>query len=169
MIRIVGVILVMGGASWFGFWAAASLDRERNQLRAAIEALSVLEREMEWDSPPLPELLKRLVGQCEGSMKDIFQGLACSLDSLGEVALAERWSALVAGEAAFSGEMRAALLPLGHVLGRYSSIEQMQAAAKVRARLENVEQRLMEKRDQKGKLYRVLGVSAGSFLVLLLL
>ena len=169
MIQILGAVLVTGGVSWLGFWAARSLDREWIDLRTAEEALAILEREMEWDSPPLPELLKRLVRQCSGPMKGIFQSLLHSMDRLGEVTLAENWSESIEKERGFNREIKDALLPLGGVLGRYSCQEQLQAVARVRVRLEGIEQELLEKRQQKGKLYRVLGVSGGGFLALLLL
>ena len=140
MMQVLGVVLVTAGASWLGFWAADMLDRECRELRKVVEALAVLEREMEWDSPPFPELLKRLVRQCQGPMKGIFQDLMHALDCLGEGTLAETWSASVKKECAIHAEAREALLPLGSVLGRYSSQEQCQAAARIRMRLEGIEQ-----------------------------
>lgn len=169
MIHVLGAVLITAGASWLGFRAAGSLDREWKDLRTAVEALAILEREMEWDSPPLHELLKRLVGQCTGPMKAVFQDLIHSMDHLDEVTVAESWSVSVEKECAFRRVTKDALLPLGGVLGRYSGQEQRQAAARIRMRLEGIERELLEDRKQKGKLYRVLGISGGSFLALLLM
>ena len=156
MIQVLGAVLITGGASWLGFWAARSLDQAWKDLRTAVEAMAFLERELEWDNPPLPELLKRLVHQCSDPIKGIFQELLKSLDVLGEITLADAWFRLVEKERAFGEEVKEALLPLGNVLGRYSCEEQRQAAHRIRLHLEGIEEELMEEKKRKGKLYRVL-------------
>ena len=169
MIRMAGAVLVAVGTSWLGIRAAGTLDQELNSLRAASEALALLERELEWDSPPLPVLMRRIVPQCRNPMNVVFQGVLRALDRLEEETLTDNWAMLIEQQAEFDAGTKRVLLPLGSVLGRCSCEEQRRAVAMVRERLDRLEQELMGERQRKGRLYRVLGVSGGSFLALLLL
>ena len=66
-------------------------------------------------------------------------------------------------------DSRAALLPLGEVLGRYEADSQRQALEHARQALEREEQRAQEERRRLGRVYQALGLSGGAFLVILLL
>lgn len=169
MIRMVGAVLVAVGTSWLGIRAAGTLGQELNSLRAASEGLALLERELEWDSPPLSELMRRLVPRCRSPMNVVFQGVYKALDRLEEESLSGNWTMLIDQQTGFEARTKELLLPLGGVLGRCSCEEQRKAVAAVRERLDRLEQELAGERQRKGRLYRVLGVSGGSFLVLLLL
>ena len=60
MVRLLGAVLVAGGAAWAGLSAAEGLKRRVRALDALVDGLSLLEQELELDSPPLPELMERL-------------------------------------------------------------------------------------------------------------
>ena len=58
---------------------------------------------------------------------------------------------------------------MGDVLGRYDGEGQRTALAHARAELELALEQAREDGEKRGRMYRVLGVAAGAFLVILLL
>ena len=66
-------------------------------------------------------------------------------------------------------EGQAVLLPLGDTLGRYEEARQREALSAARRRLEELAGRMEEDSRRLGRVYQVLGLSGGAFLVILLL
>ena len=66
-------------------------------------------------------------------------------------------------------EGQAVLLSLGDTLGRYDGERQREALAAVRRRLGELAGRLEADSRRQGRVYQVLGLSGGAFLVILLL
>ena len=58
---------------------------------------------------------------------------------------------------------------LGEVLGRYDGDGQREALAHTRAELSRALEQAREAREKQGRMYQVLGITAGAFLVILLL
>ena len=67
------------------------------------------------------------------------------------------------------GPGRLALEELGEVLGRYDGDGQREALAHTRAELSRALEQAREAREKQGRMYQVLGITAGAFLVILLL
>lgn len=68
-----------------------------------------------------------------------------------------------------SPEGRAALLPLGEVLGRYEADGQRAALKRAEEALERERERAEKERDRMGRVYQTLSLAGGAFLVILLL
>ena len=66
-------------------------------------------------------------------------------------------------------EERGCLEQLGTVLGRYDGESQRQALAHALERMEGCRNQAREERKRLGKVYAMLGVAAGLFLVIFLL
>ena len=67
------------------------------------------------------------------------------------------------------GPGRLALEELGEVLGRYDGDGQREALAHTRAELSRALEQAREAREKQGRMYQVLAITAGAFLVILLL
>jgi len=67
------------------------------------------------------------------------------------------------------GPGRLALEELGEVLGRYDGDGQREALAHTRAELSRALEQAREAREKQGRMYQVLGITPGAFLVILLL
>ena len=78
MIRLVGAVLVAAGCAWGGFRAADGLRGRVRALEEMGRGLALLEQELELDSPPLPQLMDRLVPRCRGPARELFLRLAPS-------------------------------------------------------------------------------------------
>lgn len=169
MVRLLGAVLVAGGAAWMGFGAAASLRERGRALEEMAEGLALLARELELGSPPLPRLMERLAARSRGPARAMFRGCVKALERLDEEEFPHAWRRL-AGERKELGETgRQALFPLGDVLGRCASLEQGRAAEQVGARLLELARQSEEDYRRQGKVYQTLGLSGGAFLVILLL
>lgn len=169
MLRLLGAVLVAAGCAWLGFWSAAALRGQERALRDLVDGLALLEQELELDSPPLPQLMERLIPRSRGAAKLLFQGCRQALERLEEESFSQSWRRLVEGRHELGQEGRRCLLPLGDTLGRCCCEEQRQTAAVLRRRLMELADRAEESCRRQGKVYQVLGLSGGAFLIIVLL
>ena len=169
MMRLLGAALVAAGAAWLGFRAAAALSLRARALEEMAQGLALLEQELELDGPPLPQLMERLGEETRGPAKALFRDCRQALDRLEREPFSQAWERLVRAREELGREGRAALLPLGEPLGRCGCEEQQRAVNRVRQRLTELARRTEEERRRQGKVYQVLGLSGGAFLIILLL
>lgn len=169
MWKLVGAVLVAAGSGWLGLSAASGLTRRLRAVQAMISGLELLERELWERGAALPELMAALAQRCSQPAAGFFQACAQGCAKLDQVPFGESWRQAVDGLELLSPEARAALLPLGEVLGRYEADSQRQALEHARQALEREELRAEEERRRLGRVYQALGLSGGAFLVILLL
>ena len=153
-----------------GCSAAAQLSRRVAVLRALLGALEGMEREIAFRLTPMPELLERAAAESPPPVCTLFARCRTLLDELGERSMAELWrEALEQVPLGLDGPGRLALEELGEVLGRYDGDGQREALAHTRAELSRALEQAREAREKQGRMYQVLGITAGAFLVILLL
>ncbi len=169
MLRGLGAVLLAAGCAWIGFRAAANLRSRVRALEETAAGLLLLEQELELDSPPLPALMERLAGRAEGPAGALFAGCRDGLGRLDEEDLPHLWRRLVRSRRELEEEARACLLPLGDTLGRCGGESQIRAVRAVRRRLLELAARAEEREARERKVYQILGLSGGAFLVILLL
>ena len=170
MIRLLGAVLLTCGGAAIGFSAAAALTRRARGLRAVLGALELLERELSFRLTPLPDLLARLAQLAAPPASGFFAACREGLDQLGEQSMAQIWAAALARRPMdLAPEDKNILLELGGVLGRYDGPGQREALGEIRARLLCQAERAEEESRRMGRVYGALGLSAGSFLVIVLL
>lgn len=169
MSRLLGALLILGGAIWSGWRAGRQLERQAACLRELTGALRALRRELAIRLPPLPELLARAAEGTGGPVRDFFRRCAAGArHSEGE--FAQCWSREADSlRGSLPDRAVETLLRLGRELGRYDwrgddgllevAIEELEAC------LTQAEERSL----RQGRLYRVLGGTAGALLVLVLL
>jgi stage III sporulation protein AB len=131
--------------------------------------LALLEQELELDAPPLPQLMERLERRTAGAARQMFRVCRQGLERLEREEFSALWHRAVAETVQLGAEGQHCLDPLGHTLGRFDSREQCRTVSAVRGRLEELRGRTEEECRRQGKVYRVLGLSGGVFLVILLL
>ena len=169
-IILIGALLLAGGAGALGCSAAAQLSRRVAVLRALLGALEGMEREIAFRLTPMPELLERAAAESPPPVCTLFARCRTLLDELGERSMAELWrEALEQVPLGLDGPGRLALEELGEVLGRYDGDGQREALAHTRAELSRALEQAREAREKQGRMYQVLGITAGAFLVILLL
>mgnify|MGYP002511570326 FL=1 len=169
MIHVLGAALVAAGGAWMGFQAAAGLRKRGRAVRQMEEGLALLERELELNAPPLSRLLERGAAHSQGPARALFQGCTQGLDNLDREDFSSLWRRLVRERAELTPEGQAILLPLGNTLGRYEGERQRETLSAARRRLGELAARLETDSRRQGRVYQVLGLSGGAFLVILLL
>ena len=169
MIRMVGAVLVAFGAAWIGLGAAAELGKQVRRLEALSAGLELLERELWERGSPLPQVMEALSSRTDEPARTLFARCARACTQLELEPFSDAWRRLVGELEKLTPEGRAALLPLGEVLGRYEARGQREAIAQARSALERERARAEGEKLRMGRVYQALGLSGGAFLVILLL
>ncbi len=169
MVRGLGAALLIAGCAWAGFRAAAGLNGRVRALEEMAAGLLLLEQELELDGAALPVLMERLSGRAAGPAGALFAGCRAGLERLDEEGFSRLWRRLVGELPELGEEGRRCLAPLGDTLGRCGWEAQVRAVSAARRRLLELAARAEEQALREQKLYPVLGLSGGAFLVILLL
>ena len=169
MIRALGAVMVAVGALWAGWRASAELRDSVRAVEAVIDGLELLERELWERGTALPELLGGLSGRTRDPVSTLFAQCAQACQELDRFPFGDSWRRLTADLAELSPEGRAALLPLGEVLGRYEADGQRAALKRAEEALERERERAEKEQERMGRVYQTLSLAGGAFLVILLL
>lgn len=169
MLRIIGAVLLIGGAASLGFSAAASLGRRVRTLRALLGALELMERELSFRLTPMPDLLDELSRRTAQPLRAFFSRCRAGLDRLGQTDFGQLWRESLEQTPLGLGDEELSLLAgLGGILGRYDGEGQRAALERCRGQLSETLRRAEADRIQQGRMYGVLGLSAGAFLAIML-
>lgn len=170
MIRMVGAILLAGGAVLLGVSAAHRTRSRVRDLRMLADGLRAILRELSYRMVPLPELLCSAKEQTGERVQLFFSLCAQGAEHLNGRPFQKIWEeAAEAGQMCLEREDWQCLESLGYVLGRYDGESQLQALESSLDRLEERYREAAEQSRKLGKLYRVLGLTAGAFLIILLM
>jgi len=170
MLKLLGAVLLTFGGLWAGLNAAGDLRRRVRDLEAWSAALGLLESELRFSLPAMPELMATLARRSGGSPRDVLAAVAAGLDRLGEKPFEELWTeAVTAGAGALTGEDVDVLCRLGPVLGRYGWEDQCRAAEAARRELDDHAAQARAELERRGKTYGTLGASLGAFAAILLM
>ena len=167
MIRALGAAMVSFGALWAGWRAVEELRGRVRAAEAVIDGLELLERELWERGTALPELLEDLSGRTREPASALISQIARACRELDRAPFGDSWRRLTTELPELSPEGRAALLPLGEVLGRYEADGQREALKRAEEALER--ERAEKERDRMGRVYQTLSLAGGAFLVILLL
>lgn len=165
MVRLAGAVLVWLGCTLCGVRAAAELGRHTRLLESLVCTLEQMERELVLSHIPLPELLERIGRSAPGPAAQLFA--VCGRLLKQEYSFAQAWAGAVA-ELDLPQEERACLSGLGTLLGRFDAREQGESVNRVRRELEQWAVRARERQQAYGRVYGMLGITAGSVLVIML-
>lgn len=169
MMRALGAVLVAAGGAWLGLRAAEELRRRERALDDMVSGLALLEQELGLGGLPLAPMFHALSEQVRGPAKNLFAACGSELLRTDRPAFPVTWSRLVEELPGLDKEARRTLSLLGETLGRCDSGSQQQAVKVVRTQLEELRCRAGEERRRQGRVYQILGLTGGAFLVILLM
>ena len=170
MIRFLGAVLLMAGCGGLGLSAVSRLDGRVRDLRELSAGLEILQRELGFRLAPLPEALEAAAGGTHERAGRFFAFCAQGAKQLAGVPFRTLWSrGLEQCPLRLNREDRALLEQLGPVLGRYDGDSQRQAVENVLAGLGRQQTQAEDDRRRLGRVYGVLGLTAGLFLTLVLM
>lgn len=165
MLKALGALAVFLGLSWCGFQRAGWYRRRLRCLEAWHRGVLEGERMLCDLGESTPAFLERL-----GQEPPLGEMARDCLDRLGrEQHLAPAWTgALKAAGLPLTEEEQHTVAALGAVIGRYDVTQQRPALEAARLRLEEHLVRAEEEKGRLGRMWSVLGVSAGVLAVVLL-
>lgn len=170
MIRWIGAVLLTSGSAALGYLAIKHMDGRVRDLRELTAGIETLQRELGWRLAPLPEALSRAAESVKGRAAQFFQLCSSGAEHLNGRMFQQIWrDAAEASQMRLEREDMDLLEKLGSVLGRYDGDSQRQALEIAGARLESQRAAAAAQRVRLGRVYGVLGLTAGLFLVILLI
>ena len=170
MIRLAGVCLLIAGCGALGLGAVGRLDGRVRDLVELSAGLEILQRELGWRMSPLPGALEAAAAGTHGRAARFFAYCAQGAGALEGAPFRSLWAeGLERCPLGLDGGDRALLEQLGPVLGRYDGDSQRQALEGVLTGLAGRQALAVEDRRRLGRVYGVLGVTAGLFLTILLI
>ncbi|MEG2118964.1 MAG: stage III sporulation protein AB [Pseudoflavonifractor sp.] len=170
MLRLVGTVLLTGGAAMLGFSATVRLERRVKNLREICGALETMERELAFRLTSMPDLFRLLERSAAPPVSDFFARCYRDMNRLGEYSLSELWStALDEIPMELECDARSILAALGGVLGQYGGENQQQALSLARVRMQSCLACAVGERKRLGRVYGTLGLTGGVLLAILLL
>lgn len=169
MLRALGAVLIAAGGAWMGFRTADELRRRERALEDMVSGLTLLEQELGLGGLPLGPMFRALSEQVKGPAKTLFAVCGTELLRTDRPAFPVIWSKLVQELPGLDQEARRTLSLLGETLGRCDGRSQQQAVAAIRKQLEEQRRRAGENRRRQGRVYQILGLTGGAFLVILLM
>ena len=166
-VKLFGALLVLLSCGGYGFMIAASHRTEVKYLQAYLQALDLMECELQYRLTPLPELCNIGASVSVGTLKQFFCTLgkelnnqispnveACIYTVLSVVKLPRRTTEVI--------EL------LGRSLGRFDAEGQLKGLRYVKAETERILAALMDNQDLRLRSYQTLGLCAGAAIVILL-
>lgn len=169
MTRLLGAVLVIAGCGGLGLAGAARLDGRVRDLGELAAGLDALQRELGWRLAPLPQALDTAARAVHEPAAGFFAQCARQAGQPDGQPFQQVWhDGLSAAPLRLAAEDRALLERLGPVLGRYDGDSQRLALEDAAAGLRSLQGEAADDRRRLGRVYGVLGVTAGLFLAILL-
>lgn len=170
MMRLIGAALLTGGSALLGICAVRHLNSRVDHLRQLITGLEVVIREMDHCLAPLPELLAQAAKQTDRNVSVFFDLCAQGAEHLNGRSFQTVWNqAIEAGQLRLEHADLSLLEQLGGILGRYDGESQRKALQTTVDRLEEQRAEAASQSSRLGRVYSVLSLTAGAFLLILLI
>lgn len=170
MIRMIGALLLTAGAGALGMGAVWHLNGRVHDLRGLVAGLEAMKRVMAARLEPIEGMLSAAVQSTDGYPRQFYAFCLREAAHLNGRHFFELWeTALETVPFRLEETDVSELRQVGSVLGRFDEAHQLSALEKTVDRLERLLDEAKEERKRMGRVYGTLGVSAGLFLVILLL
>lgn len=170
MTRLLGAALVVAGCAALGLAGVARLEGRVRDLAELTAGLDALRRELGWRLAPLPDALDTAARAARGPAAQFFTRCAQGAGTPdGQVFQAVWRDSLSAVPLRLGPEDRDLLERLGPVLGRYDGDSQRLALEEAVAGLRALGGEAADDRKRLGRVYGVLGMTAGLFAAILLI
>lgn len=139
------------------------------ELQNLILGINVMQTEMDYRLAPLPEMLEMAAERTDGQASLFFCLCARGAEHLNGRTFQMIWKqALEASQLRLEQDDIVALTHLGGFLGRYDEERQRLLLEQTIKQLERQLEHAKEQSDRLGKVYRVLSLAAGAFVLILM-
>ena len=167
MIRLIGAALIVLGAGSFGVAKSAQFYRQQRQLRAFLNALEILQCEMDYTLYPLPKLCRITAQRSDRVCAAFLTNYADLLES-GAFRTDAAREAFSRVRLALPPDAETAVLELFATLGRYDIDGEEKLLRLTRNRLKAALERGETEKRPMAKGYALLGLCTGAAVAILL-
>lgn len=169
MVKTVGILLVILGASGTGFSMAFSVRQTISMVQQLLSAMEVMKNEISYRRTPLPELMRLLELQSRGCVAEFFGRLATELSQRQERSVDTIVRRQVAAVRAFPPPVRQILVQLGGGLGQYDTEGQLRSIDLAVLRLRTLLDQYRNEQQSRIRSYCTLGICGGLAIAILAL
>jgi len=171
MIRIIGALFLVGGASVIGIYASSELSVRSRVLSSFLSALDIMQAEIGGRLTPICELMERLSEAVQPPLDSFFGACGKEKREKKDTPFFLIWkkNLLLADYLKLKENEREVIGELGGVLGRYVAEEQVTAIAHLRRRVASMAESAEGDRKRLGKLYAKLGLLCGVAVAIVLI
>ena len=168
MIKTIGAILLIGGATVIGFSASAALSVRSRSLALILQALNVMRAEIGERLSPLEDVMLRLSKICASPLGEFFAECADEMKEKPDIPFGMIWARELsrADNLRLDMKEKEELCALGNVLGRYSAKEQCISIDHAIRSISSFAKVAEEEHAKLGKLYAKLGIICGISVVI---
>lgn len=172
--KIAGAVMVVSGASGFGFWLAGQYGQRLRELEQLRQMIFLLKGQILYANAPLSEAFEIVGSRTEGPLSELFLRVAGRIDGQQGETFRQIWKEEVEAPVgpgmglAMSKGDKETLRSLGEHLG---FLDRDMQERNLLLYLEQLDMRIGQMRDHKQercRLYTSLGVMGGLFLAILL-
>lgn len=164
MLKMIGIVLIVGGAGSWGLSQTLRLTRRLRQLRELMSAIELLKCELNYTLLPLSELCSVTAGRAHGAVRCFFETYAQKLSG-GRISAVQ--AALETSRLELPNDAAMAILELFESIGRYDIDGENRLLTLTQERLRTALERLETEKKPLAKSYAVLSMAAGAALVIL--
>ncbi len=166
-LKIIGAICILAACSTMGFSMAAAYRRQERGLQELIRAIEYMENELQYRMTALPELIKAASEQCTGVLGEVLLTIGRKLEDLE----AENVSGVVAvvldQSDKLSTVVKENIICLSQSLGKFDLAGQLSDLRSAKEFCRRDLEGVISHKEERIRIYKVLGLSAGAALVIL--
>lgn len=170
MLKGLGSLLVMAGSLGIGWWYSICYIRRYHTLFMFKKAMIMIQGEIGYGKTPLPVTIEEVAERTEGICQTFFKELAARVKE-GECSMETMWSDVAEytiSDREMKKEDKEVLKALGNTMGYLDTETQIQALRMYIKRLDISIQEMEKEKQNKTKLYPVLGTVMGALLCVVL-
>ncbi|MDF2964175.1 MAG: stage sporulation protein [Paenibacillus sp.] len=171
MLKLLGSIMILLSATWFGFYQAQQFARRPKQIADMIRALQRLETEMVYGSTPLPDALLHVANTCPSPVHLIFSHVAEELLKAGGRSVQQIWQQTVNAvwkHTSMKPGEQDIVRQLGFTLGLSDVTDQVKHLRLAVQQLQGELESAQEDRKRYESMWRSLGLLMGALIVILM-
>jgi len=170
MIRWLGFVMIVGGASAAGILMATGVKRSLILYQQSIAALVYMKNEIEFQLTPIDKIAFELGNRLDAPLSSVFRALYSAIHFVPGIPLGlQMQHALAQTTQSFPLELKRTLTSLFDLLGKQDMLAQIRAINLAEERLNQEIQRLNAEKKERTRAYRTIGMCAGLALAVILI
>lgn len=170
MVKMLGIIMVLGSSTALGFFEKHKLLTRRKALMKMLDSINIMTRELKFSFIEIPKLIKKLADK--SPIGNIFAQIYSEIKKKDGLSIEHKWIKCFKEYGMLIGLAKEdidIIIKISSVLGKYDVNEQEKALNYYNLQLKNNLDILELKIKNEGNIYKTLGVSIGLVIVIILI